>query len=248
MSLLREPGLSTATVGRTLERPPAARSAADVVHRRLRDEILSLAREPGATISEKDIAVAHGVSRTPVREALLRLAEERLVEIAPKSGTRVSRIPISALADAMCAREALELMLVRMAAERARPSTVTGMRAIIEHQRECIASGGAAEFHAADEALHLAIAEAAAHPGIWAMVLQIKVQLDRVRHLTLPRPGRIAHVVEEHEEIVEAIAAHDPDRAGRTMHAHIVSLKEALGEIRNANPDYFVGDVGDLIF
>lgn len=228
--------------------PVGVKTAADVVHRRLRDEILSMHRQPGAPISEKEIAAAHGVSRTPVREALLRLAEERLVEITPKSGTRVSLIPITALSDAMCAREALELMLVRMAASRARPSLVTGMRAIVEHQHECIASGDAAAFHDADEALHRAIADAAGHPGIWTMVLQIKVQLDRVRHLTLPRPGRIGDVICEHEEVVEAIASGDVGRATAAMQAHFVSLKAALGVIRDANPEYFVGDISSIEF
>ena len=247
MTSTREPGPSLPPLGRGGGRFVAP-TAADVVHRRLRDEILAMHRAPGTPIAEKDIAASHGVSRTPVREALLRLAEERLVEITPKSGTRVSLIPITVLADAMCAREALEIMLVRMAAARARPSAVTAMRAIVEHQRECIASGDADAFHEADEALHLAIAEAAAHPGIWAMVLQIKVQLDRVRHLTLPRPGRIEQVIGEHEMILDAVAAHDADRAGRAMQAHIESLKEALGEIRNANPDYFVGDPSAIVF
>lgn len=227
---------------------PIGRTAADVVHQTLRGEILSMHRAPGATISEKDIAAAHGISRTPVREAILRLAEERLIEITPKSGTRVSLIPIAALGDAMCAREALETMLVRMAAERARPSAVTAMRAIVEHQRECIGSTDADAFHDADEALHRAIAEAADHPGVWSMVLQIKVQLDRVRHLTLPKPGRIEHVVQEHEVVVDAIAARDPDRAVGAMRLHVESLKQALGEIRHANPDYFIGDVADLVF
>jgi DNA-binding GntR family transcriptional regulator len=246
MEIVRETkGLSFAT-GRPETRRSGG-SAADVVHRRLRQEIVTLVRPPGAPISEKEIAAAHGVSRTPVREALLRLAEERLVEITAKSGTCVARIPVVVLADAMCARESLELMLVRKAAARARPSDVAAMRAIVLRQHECVDAHDAGGFHENDEALHFAIAEAAGHPGVWAMVLQIKVQLDRLRRLTLPQFDWLRRVVHEHEEVVEAISSGAPDRAAAAMQTHFHSLEGALDEVHNLNPDYFIGGVDDFV-
>ncbi len=243
--MLHEPQGRTFTTRRPEQRRPA-RTAADLVHHRLRQEIVTLRTPPGAPIFEKEIAAAHGVSRTPVREALLRLADEGLVEITPKSGTRVARIPVVALADAMCAREAIELMLVRKASARARPSDVTAMRAILMRQHERLEAHDAAGFHETDEALHFAIAEAAGRPGVWAMVLQIKVQLDRLRRLTLPNFDWLRHVVHEHEEVVEGIASGDPDRAAAAMQAHFHSLKGVLDEVSDMNPDYFVGDVDDF--
>lgn len=224
----------------------SAGSAADVVHRRLRQEILALIRPPGAAISEKDIAAAHGVSRTPVREALLRLSEERLVDITAKSGTSVARIPIVTLADSLCAREALEMMLVGKAALRARPSDVTAMRAIVQRQLECVDARDAEGFHENDEALHFAIAEAAGHPGVWSMVQQIKVQLDRLRRLTLPNFDWLGHVIREHEDLVDAIASGAPDRAAAAMQTHFHSLQGMLDEVHNLNPDYFIGEVDDF--
>jgi len=244
MSMLHEPRRRPSASGP--ERRRSAATAADIVHRRLRQEIVTLASSPGASISEKEIAAAHGVSRTPVREALLRLAEEGLVEITPKSGTRVARIPVVALGDAICAREALELMLARKAAVRARPSDVTAMRAIVQRQRECVDARDADGFHENDEALHFAIAEAAGHPGVWAMVLQIKVQLDRLRRLTLPNFDWLTHVIHEHEGVVEAIASGDPDRAAAAMQTHFHSLEGVLGEVRNMNPAYFDGGVDEF--
>jgi GntR family transcriptional regulator, rspAB operon transcriptional repressor len=240
--MLHEPQDSTFAASRP-EKRRKAETAADLLHRRLRHEIVTLAWRPGSPISEKEIAAAHGVSRTPVREALLRLAEEGLVEITPKSGTHVARIPVVALGDSMFAREALELMLVRKAAARARASDVAAMRAIILRQRECVEAGDAPGFHANDEALHLAIAEAAGHPGVWAMILQIKVQLDRMRRLTLPNFDWLRHVIDEHEAIVEGIASGQPDRAAAAMQTHIHSLKSVLDEVSNMNPDYFIGGV-----
>src|SRR3954468_13593842 len=88
---------------------PAAR-----LHAELRDELVSLARRPGEAIVEKEIAAAYGVSRTPVREAVLRLADEGLIEIFPQSGTFVARIPIAALPEAIIIRKALEETTARL--------------------------------------------------------------------------------------------------------------------------------------
>lgn len=244
--MLQEPQSRTFAAGR-IEKRLSGGTAAKLLHGQLRQEIVSLAWPPGSAISEKEIAAAHGVSRTPVREALLRLAEEGLVEIVPKSGTHVARIPVVALGDAMCAREALELMIVRKAAARARGSDVAAMRAIILRQRECVEAGDAPGFHENDEALHLAIADAAGHPGVWAMVLQIKVQLDRLRRLTLPNFDWLRHVIDEHEAIVEGVASGDPDRAAAAMQGHFHSLKGVLEEIGAMNPDYFVGRVDEFV-
>ena len=246
MDILQEPHGRSFATGRP-ERRRSAGTAADVVHHRLRQEIVTLRLPPGAPIFEKEIAAAHGVSRTPVREALLRLEDEGLVEITPKSGTRVARIPVVALGDAMCAREALELMLVRRAAARARASDITAMRAILLRQHECVEAHDEAGFHESDEALHFAIAEAAGHPGVWTMVLQIKVQLDRLRRMTLPNFDWLRHVVHEHEAVVEGIGSGDPDRAAAAMQSHFHSLKGVLDDVSNMNPDHFVGGVDEFV-
>src|SRR6476620_10572298 len=88
----------------------------------LRAELVSLQRRPGDAVSEAEIALSYGVSRTPVREAILKLSDEGLVEIFPQSGINVSRIPIAALPEAIVVRRALEETTTRMTAERATAS------------------------------------------------------------------------------------------------------------------------------
>ena len=219
-------------------------TAAQLVHRRLRDDIVSMRRRPGDVIFEKEIALEARVSRTPVREALLRLADEKLIEIVPKSGTMVSRIPAEILPEIIIARAALEAVTVKAAAEAARGSDVAGLRAIIERQRETLITGDADGFHAADELMHRAIAEAGRLPGLWTMVVQIKVQLDRYRRLTLPQPHRMERAIAEHVAIVEAIARRDAAAAAAAMNQHLEGLRVSLAPIRDLNPDFFSGDVG----
>lgn len=226
-------------------RQPAARStSAALVYDRLRNQILSLAIPPGAMLSENELAKSFGVSRTPVREALLRLADELLVEVVPKSGTTVSRIPFSQLTEAIVIRKALEELSVRAACEHASKSQLTNIWMQVERQREANQAGDRDAFHEADEAFHAAIADAAGYPSIWQLVKQVKVQVDRYRRLTLPQMGRMARVIKEHAAVITAIEKRDAEKAVAAMRGHLEGLEHSLPDIRNLNPDYFVEDVG----
>ncbi len=245
------------TAGQTRRRrspnaPPSGHAAfavqtgatiADTVYRRLRQDIVSMALVPGTPISEKEVAAEENVSRTPVREAVLRLAEERLVEVVPKSGTYVARIPLSALPEAIVARRALEGVTVRAAARHAIPSQVTGLIALVQRQEEAAQRGALVEFHKADEDFHAEIARIGRYPGIWDLIQQVKVQIDRYRRLTLPQEGRMDMVAGEHMAVVRAIEAHDEDLAAARMEEHLGKLQLDISVFRDMWPDYFVHDL-----
>jgi GntR family transcriptional regulator, rspAB operon transcriptional repressor len=243
-----KPAARPATARHVVSTPRAedgarAESAAAAVYRVLRQEIVWLKRNPGAAIVEKDIAVAQRVSRTPVREALLRLTAEGLVDTIPKSGTFVARIPITALPEAIVVRKALEQVTSRAAATGARRSQVQGLRALLERQREAEAAGDRAEFHKADEAFHAAVAAIGGYPGIWSLIQSVKTQIDRYRLLTLPQHGRMSRVIKEHAAVVTAIERHDADRAAAAMGAHLDGLRISMDDIRRMNPDFFYEDI-----
>jgi DNA-binding GntR family transcriptional regulator len=218
-------------------------SASTTIYRALREQIVSLARKPGEAIIEKDIAQARNVSRTPVREALLRLATEGLVDTVAKSGTFVARIPVSALPEAIVVRKALEQVTARAAATHARRSQITNLKAILERQREAERAGDRGAFHRADEAFHAAVAVTAGYPGIWSLVQGVKTQIDRYRLLTLPQPGRMARVIREHAAVVAAIERHDADKAAAAMEGHLDGLQISMEDIRRMNPDFFYEDI-----
>lgn len=225
--------------------PSRVMNAAQLIHFHLRNEIISMRRRPGEPVNEKDIAQTYRVSRTPVREALLRLSEEGLIDIVAKSGTIVSRIPADELPEAILARKAIEQMTARMAAELAAKSDILKLRAIVERQNEALRSNDINGFHEEDEALHRAIMGAAGYPGIWRFVEEIKVQLDRFRRLTLPQAHRMERALAEHTELVDAIGAGNPERAATVIGNHLDWLGASLAEIREINPDYFSGNPED---
>jgi DNA-binding GntR family transcriptional regulator len=216
-----------------------SRTAATAVYRALRTDIIAMRISPGQAINEKSVAVEHGVSRTPVREALLRLAGENLVEIFPQSGTFVTRIPMAALPEAIMVRKALEDLTVRRATERIDAERLATLRNIVDWQQTLEQRRDHDGFHAADEAFHANIAEIAGHSGIWQLVEQVKVQVDRYRRLTLPVPGRMGRVVDEHAVVLAAIATGDPDQASAAMAAHLDGLSASIRDVRDLNPDYF---------
>ncbi|MBL4768895.1 MAG: GntR family transcriptional regulator [Rhodobacteraceae bacterium] len=151
MQKLKKRAPNAAPTSRTRFRLGSAPTLAQSQHQKLRGRILSMELPPGAPISETDLAEQSGVSRTPVREAILMLAKENLVEVVPKSGTFVARIPISALPEALIARRALEGMTARAAAKFASRSQVLGLYALLEQQRELSGQDDIANFRKDNE-------------------------------------------------------------------------------------------------
>ncbi|OWW04642.1 GntR family transcriptional regulator [Rhizobium sp. R72] len=223
------------------ERPAKLRrvTTADAIFDRLYADILALRIPPGMQLQEKRIAEEFAVSRTPVREALLRLSEGGLVDIYPQSGTVVSRVPVSAIPEAVVVRKSLEGTTVERAAEIATTADIGRLNSIIARQQSLAALGETSAFHEEDEAFHEAIAGIAGYPGIWTILKSVKVQIDRARRLTLPALGRMDNVVHEHELIRDAIAAHDQETARRAMMHHLSAVIPDVAELRTQYPDYF---------
>jgi DNA-binding GntR family transcriptional regulator len=234
-----EAAVNPAVAGVRRSGRPRTATAAAKIYADLRAELVSLQRQPGEVISEAEIALSYGVSRTPVREAILKLADDGLVEIFPQSGIYVSRIPIAALPEAILVRKALEETTARLAAERATPSQILTLHSIVERQREADVAQDSDAFHQADERFHASIAEVAGHPGIWTLIQQVKLQVDRYRRLTLPQAGRISDAIVEHAAILAAIEARDPARARLAMENHLERLLRDISATQSINPEFF---------
>jgi len=215
----------------------------EIVYRDLRDAIINVTLTPGTPLVEKDITEKYGISRTPVREAILRLAEERLVDVVPKSGTFVARIPVAELREAIVARKALEEVCVREATARASKSQLMALHAVIQRERELAETGDEQAFHEADNAFHAGIASAGGYPGIWNMIEKIRVQVERYRRLTLPQEGRMEMVVAEHAAVLDAIEQGDADAAVAAMNNHLNKLQIDIRTFQDLWPDYFRFDV-----
>jgi DNA-binding GntR family transcriptional regulator len=216
------------------------------VYASLRDAIVSAALEPGRQLSENELAALLGVSRTPIREALQRLREERLVAIVPQLGTFVTRISTSAVSDAQFVREALECAAIRETALRARDDDIAGLEAIVRSQDATREAADYDRFYVLDDDLHRALCDLSGHEIAWSLSQRAKGHLNRIRRLSLPEPGYLMEMIAEHRAVVAAVAAHDPDEAERALRHHLRMVLSTLPAIRGQHPDYFEDDEEEI--
>jgi DNA-binding GntR family transcriptional regulator len=214
-------------------------STGDQVYAALRAAIVSAELEPGRRLSENELAELLGVSRTPVREALARLRDERLVAIVPQLGTFVTLISPAAVEDAAFVREALECASIRLAAERATSAGLAELQANLVAQERAEQEADTAAFDALDDALHRLLAAQSGHEIAWSLARRANGHLDRVRGLSLPEPGYLGEMVAEHRALVAAIADGDADRAERLMRHHLRMVLSSVPRIRDSHPEYF---------
>ncbi len=224
----------------------AAQTLAETIYQHLYRDITAMRLLPGTPISEQDIANARGVSRTPVREAILRLARERLVEVVPKSGSYVARIPLSSLPESMVARSALEAVTVKAATERATPSQLLSLKVLLAQQREAIAAKNIEVFFHSDESFHAMIAEVAGYPGIWQIIQQLKIQVDRYRWLTVSLETIMEQALQDHTAIFHAMESKDTAAAVEQMDIHMDRLKLRMASDWDQYPNYFIQDAESL--
>ncbi len=193
--------------------------------------------EPGMRLSESEIGATFGLSRQPVREAFIKLAEEGLLEIRPQRGTYVRKISQEAVMDARFVREAVEADIVKACADCAPAGLVQELRDQIAVQKR-LADDRPSAFVPLDDEFHRTLAEAAGHPNAWTVIEGLKSQMDRVRQMTSTKFA-LAHLIEQHSAVVDAIEAGDSDKAQKAMRGHLQMILQDLPAIREAYPDYF---------
>lgn len=205
--------------------------------RLLRGKVVHNDWVPGSQLSEAEVAKAFGVSRQPVREAFIKLAEEGLVEIRPQRGTFVRKISASAVLDARFVREAIEADVVRLVAQAPDPATLQELGRLIEAQRK-VAGNDPRAFVPLDDAFHRTLAQAAGRTYAWTVIESLKSQMDRVRQLST-RKFPMARLIAQHEAVVAAIAAGDLAGAEAAMREHLRAILTDLPLIRESLPEYF---------
>ena len=215
-------------------------SAAAAIEKDLRRAIIELELLPGSRLSEQDIATRLGVSRQPVREALIRLANSRLIEIRPHRGTVVARISAREMTEALFVRQSIELAVVEKAALNFDAWQRKRIASLILKQEEAAGKLDHAGFREHDEAFHFAIATGAGVGIAWIAIADMKTHMDRVCNMTLQSEADMARRVREHRAIMAAIDAHDVDGAKAAMTKHLGSILDDLPELETKHASLFI--------
>ncbi len=210
---------------------------------RVYEELISAIRElrlkPGAVLSESDLSVRLGVSRTPVRETISRLVDHGLLRVVSQVGTRVALIDMAAVEEACLIRSALESAAFRDACSFAELD-VTGLRGILVRQEHAGAGGNVDAFFEADEDLHQEVFRLGGHPGVWSVLQRSKLHLDRLRRLILPEAMASRALIDEHARIVDLLEARDVGEGLEVIRRHSRHVLSQAAAVRSAYPHYFV--------
>ena len=201
-------------------------SLAHKAYRAIRGLIVSLELAPGALIDERALIEQLGIGRTPVREALRRLAQERLVEVYPRRGMFVTPVDARALARLSEVRAALEPEAARLAAERATDADREELALLLAEL-----DAGGSELIDLDERIHLAVYRAAHNDLLEATLEQYYTLALRIWSIGLDRAHELEAAVEEHRALLEAIHDGDGERAAATMRAHVENFEHAMHRV-----------------
>jgi DNA-binding GntR family transcriptional regulator len=213
----------------------------------MRRAIVNLHLAPGSNVNEKLICEQLGISRTPLREAILQLQSENLVSVVPNSGTYVCKIDLQSVFDGQLVRDALELKVVQLAATRMTAQFERALDFNMHQQKRMASDLDYDGFYALDEAFHTMICEFGASSHIWKIINGAKAQLDRVRRLSFPLPSHLDVVLREHEAVVDGLKLRDPDAAAAAMKVHIDRVFTMIRRHIVERRDYFAADAGEVL-
>ena len=209
------------------------------VYQTLREAILSLAYRPGEILRKPEICEALGVSRSPVADAVARLAAEGLVDVVPQAGTFVARFSMEEIREGAFLREAIEVAAIERVAEVITEEQLTQLRRNLTVQAALIADGDVPGFYQTDAAMHELILSFTSFRKLAQVSETAWLHVNRARQLILPVPGRIAATLDEHRAILAALEARDPDAARLATRAHLRQLITYLEPLERDRPDLF---------
>jgi DNA-binding GntR family transcriptional regulator len=211
----------------------------DQVRIYLQERIVDGRLLPNHPISENEIASQLGLSRTPVREAFIRLQEEGLIAVYPQYGSFVAPIRVADVHDGQFVREALECAALARAVERLEPADIPPLEALLATQKR-FQSGDPGPFFEADEVLHASLMRIAGHERAWLVVESAKAQHDRVRRLNVGDPLKRRAVLREHREILDRMIGRDVAGAVQAMTSHLRGVFKSVEAVMARSPEFFV--------
>jgi DNA-binding GntR family transcriptional regulator len=214
--------------------PPAegeTRSLSDAAYYRIRDLIVSLELQPGSIVNERELMERLGLGRTPVREALRTLAQERLVDVYPRRGIFVSSVNARDLASLSEVRAELESHAAALAAARATAEERTGADELIRDLERTAGERDERKLIDLDQRIHRHVYRCTHNSYLEATLNEYYVLTLRIWFLALDRVARLDDAVLEHRELLEAIRDGDGARAEDAMRRHVLGFEQAIRQV-----------------
>jgi DNA-binding GntR family transcriptional regulator len=202
--------------------------AATADYTALRDAIVRGDIAPNVRLVESDLGTTFRMSRSAVRDALIRLEQEGLVVREPHRGARVRQVSDEEAVEILQARAVLEGLAARQAAERVDEAGIASLESCLARQRELLEAGDLLGASDANADLHAALLEASGHSTARRLIRALSSQTVRHQYRTILIPGRPAASLAEHTAIVDAVTAGRPDEAENAMRSHLFNVAQAV--------------------
>ncbi len=200
----------------------------DVIFNTLRDAIVSGELKPGERLMEVSLAEKMGVSRTPVREAVRKLEMEGLVKMTPRRGTHVAEISVKDIIDVLEIRAALDKLATKLAANRIRPEGIRQLENIHRQYKAALEKENLSAAIKKDVEFHEAIYNASGNPKLVSVAGNLREQIYRFRVIYMKDFSNAEDVLEEHENILEAMRKGDALKAGNMAEEHIMHQQQSI--------------------
>ena len=213
-------------------------SARDFAFRTLRENIISLELKPGTQISENEIAAELGLSRTPVREAIIDLSKASIIEIFPQKGSCVALIDQKMVEESRFVRDVLDKAVIRLSCKVASPGALDEMEENLHLQQFYLEKGDGSKLLTLDNQFHRLIYVAADKETTYEMRSSMMLHFDRVRSLSLSTVID-TKIVQDHCEMLEAVKAGDEERAVALVDKHLKRYELDKLWMRKEHPEYF---------
>src|SRR5262245_3721766 len=224
--------ITTSMLTTSHSRRASTTSQSGEAYRMIRERIITLELPPAALLDEAKLMADLGLGRTPIREALQRLALENLVVILPRRGTIVADLNMSDLQKIFEIRVDLELLAVHLAALRATPAQIVAMEALFVSADELLRCGDNHELIRLDHEAHRLLAQAAHNEFLEETLERLYNHVLRLWYVSLHRVQRLREAIGEHREIIGLVKAGDGEGAARIMRAHVAEFQAQFLSIR----------------
>ncbi|MEW5561016.1 GntR family transcriptional regulator [Enterobacter asburiae] len=209
------------------------------IYRILRRDIVHCLIAPGTPLSEKEVSVRFNVSRQPVREAFIKLAENGLIQIRPQRGSYVNKISLSQVRNGCFVRQAIECAVVRRAATLITDAQCYQLEQDLHQQRIAIDRQQINDFFMLDDEFHQRLSQIADCQLAWDTIENIKAAIDRVRYMSLDHVSSPDMLLRQHQDIFSALEKRDVDAVDKAMTVHLQEISESVLLIRQENRDWF---------
>jgi DNA-binding GntR family transcriptional regulator len=212
------------------------RTLNDRAYAALKKGLISGQFKPGQVLTIRQLASRYGISATPVREALQRLVREGLVEVRPRSGTRVAPLDLQRVEEGMLVREALEVQAMQATARRITATDLHGLRTLNDELDRAARAGDVAAYLGLDDRFHAELLRLSGYPSIPTIIDEVNAHLDRVRALSGALPDRMTQSAQEHRRLLDALAQRDGAAAGAALRDHLQASWQTVRRLVAALP------------